>query len=71
MYAVKRNSEETRSEQKIGFKNMTKWVLKNCLKSGHLQGYVKASADQFWDDVERLVLNQYEYRRLEAVKAVS
>ena len=55
MYAVNRSNGAEKSEQKVGHQAMTKWVLKTCLRSGHLQGYVKASADQFWADVARLV----------------
>ena len=54
MYVEMRGTSNAVYEKKAGFGNMQKWVFKNCIKSGHLQGYVSKSAAAFWSDVERL-----------------
>lgn len=32
-----------------------KWLYKNCVKRGHLQGYNKKGSEMMWDDVEKAV----------------
>tara|TARA_E500000331_G_scaffold356956_1_gene416931 strand:- start:1153 stop:2103 length:951 start_codon:yes stop_codon:yes gene_type:complete len=54
MYVEKRDGLTGISEKDVGMINLQKWVYKNCVKRGNLQGYNEKSARMFWSDVKRL-----------------
>ena len=58
MFAKKRNTENHVSESTSGFNGFQKWVIKTCLRKGHLQGYEPDSAKKFWSDVKRLTASR-------------
>ena len=54
MYVEKRDGSTGLSEKNVGMIDLQKWVYKNCVKRGNLQGYNEKSASIFWTDVKRL-----------------
>ena len=50
MYLKKRDGSGSISEKTT--RSIRKWVGKNCLKRGNLQGYNKESAFKLWQDVK-------------------
>ena len=54
MYVEKRDGLTGISEKDVGMINLQKWVYKNCVKRGNLQGYNEKSARMLWSDVKRL-----------------
>ena len=54
MYVEMRDGSGGMSEKDAGMIGLQKWVYKNCVKRGNLQGYDKNSSNLFWDDVKRL-----------------